>query len=214
MKKILALVLTLVLLTASVGVLAEEMPLSGGWSVNTTTSALKLDKLAKQALKKATKDYVGMSLTPLALLGEQVVAGMNYCYLAYSSTATYPPVNNLCKVYVYQDLAGKAELTKIKTLKLKHAPSGGWVLSPTQKAAKVESQAKKALKKATGTLVGADYKPLLVLARGSKEGTAWCLLCSKQVVVPGSSASLCLVYVKKSGKSYKISGINDLTLAR
>lgn len=221
MKRILVLVLTLVLLlTAGVAAVAEEQltttglldgTLSGGWQVNTTVSTQKLGKAEKKVFSKATDGLVGATYTPLAVLGTQVVAGMNYCFLCHCASATYPATNSICKMYVYQDLSGKAKITKIKELSLKHRPTGGWVLSKTKKEAKVDSAAKKALTKALETLTGADYEPLLVLGRGKN---AWYLLCSKKIVAPGSSAELARVYVKKSGKTYEIAGISDLAIAR
>ena len=187
MKRILSLILSLILLTASICAFAEEEEIlltttgediaiediaaevvSGGWSFNTTVAALKPDSLEKQAFKRAVKKHTGTNLTLLDTLAEQVVAGTNYCFLCHSSATTYPPVNSLCLVYVYQNLQGKAKITEIKSLKLKHKPSGGWVLSSTQKEAKVENAANRALKLALANLVGADYKPLMVLGRGAK----------------------------------------------
>ena len=212
MKKILAVLLTLVILAGSCGAFAEQ--LSGSWTVSTTASELKLDKQAKQALKKATEKYTGAELTALALLGKQVVSGMNYCYLCFSSTTSNPSVKSLCKVYVYQDLSGKAKIKKIQNIKMKHKPSGGWKLSKTSAAAKVESTAKTALKKAVKGLTGAEYKPLMVLGRGAKDKTAWCVLCRRTLSDAGGTVDLSLVYIKKSGKSYQITGIYDLPVAR
>ena len=61
------------------------------------------------------------------------------------------------------------EITKIKTLKLKYKPAGGCKISNSVKKLTVESQAKKALKAAAKELVGAEYKPLLVLGRDNSK---------------------------------------------
>ena len=214
MKKILAVLMALVMLAGSVSAFAEQLGVSGGWTVSTTAKELKLDKAAKQALKKATETYVGADLTALALLGKQVVAGMNYCYLCYSSTTSNPSVKSLCKVYVYQDLKGNAKIKKIQNIKMKHKPSGGWKLSKTAAAAKVESAAKQALKKAVNDMPGAQYKPLMVLGRAAKDNTAWSILFRRQLSDAGSTVNLSLVYVVKSGKSYKVAGIYDLPVER
>ena len=225
MKRFLTLMLTLILLTASVGAFAESGTLlltssdmdidtdviSGGWAQNKTVDALKLDNREKQAFTKAAKKLVGTNLTAIATLGEQVVAGTNFCFLCYSSTTTNPPANSLCKVYVNQNTKGKAKITKIKTMKLKHAPSGGWVLSKTWKEAKVEDAAKKALKQALEDRIGGKYKPVMVLGRSAKEGWSWCLLC-RTTTLPDYAPWLSVLYVKKSGKTYTIAGSNYLQI--
>ena len=211
MKRFLACILVVILMFGTVA--ADAASLSGGWSVNTTASALKLNKQARQALTKATEKYTGMELTLLAVLGKQVVAGTNYCFLCYGKTTAQNPDTKLCMVYVYQDLKKNAEITKIKTLKMKHKPSGGWQLSRTSGKLSVESKAKSALKKAIAGLTGAEYKPLAVLGR-AKSDNAFCLLCRSRLSDKGGTVGLALVYVSKSGKTYKVSGIDSLKIAK
>ena len=134
-KKIVALILTISLLATSVCAVAD-----GGWSVKTTVSAMSIDKQARHALTKAMKEYTGYVLKPLALLGTQVVAGTNYCFLCYGSTVTQSPTHSLCKAYVYEGLDGKARITGIEEIALKGAPSSGWKLSNSKTAVKVEKR--------------------------------------------------------------------------
>ena len=211
MKRILACFLVLILVSVSVFATADQI--SGGWSVSVTAGSLKLDKEARQALKKASETYTGAKLVPLALLGKQIVAGTNYCILCHSTTSTLKPVKSLCLVYVYQDLNNKAEITKIKTLKLKYKPAGGWKISNSVKKLAVESQAKKALKTAAKELVGAEYKPLLVLGRDNSK-KAYCLLCRCKKSDQAGTVSLSLVYLRKVDGKFTIKGISDLKIAR
>ena len=74
----------------------------------------------------------------------------------------------MCKVYVYEDLDGKAEITGIEEIKLKNAPSCGWTLSNERKL-KVENRVISSLRQATAKWVGATLKPLLeVLGRAKR----------------------------------------------
>ena len=211
MKRI--LVCFLVLILVSVSIFAAAEPQAGGWSVSTSAGSLKLDKEARQVLKKASETFTGSTFKPLALLGKQVVAGTNYCILCHSTTSTLKPVKSLCLVYVYQDLNNNAKITKVKTLKLKYKPSGGWKISNSAKKLAVESQAKKALKTAAKELDGAEYKPLLVLGRSNSK-KAYCLLCRCKMSDQAGTVSLSLVYLSKVNGKYKISGISDLKVAR
>ena len=131
-KRIVAMILAIALLATGVWALAD-----GEWTVRTSVKGISNDKQAKHALKNALKEYVGYDIKPLGLLGTQVVAGTNYCILCYGSTVTAKPAHALCKVYVYEALDGKAEITKIEEIKLKNAPSGGWKLSNSKGKLKV-----------------------------------------------------------------------------
>ena len=212
MKKMFAWILTLVLLLSGVCTVASAA-VTGGWEIRTTASAMLKDAQARKALEKGMEEYTGYEVKPLALLGTQVVAGTNYCILGYGSTVTLTPKNNLCLAYVYEDLAGKCEITKIKTIHLKEKPAGGWKLAQKKSALKVDSKVTKALKKATAGLAGASYKALLVVAR-DKTDTAFCVLCRKKLSDAEGTTGLCLAYLAKKDGQYRLSRVEDIKVAR
>ncbi len=207
-KRIIALILALSLLTTGVCAVAD-----GGWSVKTSASAMAIDKQAKRALTKAIKDYAGYTLKPLALLGTQVVAGTNYCFLCYGQTVAQKPVRSLCKAYVYKDLKGKAKITGITEISMKGAPSSGWKISSSRKALKVEKRVKSALRQATAGLAGASYKPLLVLGRAKGKQEGYCLLCRYKRSDRRGSAGLGIVTLRKIKGKYAIRRIEELIVA-
>ena len=207
-KRIVAMILAIALLATGVWALAD-----GEWTVRTSVKGISNDKQAKHALKNALKEYVGYDIKPLGLLGTQVVAGTNYCILCYGSTVTAKPAHALCKVYVYEALDGKAEITKIEEIKLKNAPSGGWKLSNSKGKLKVGKNVASTLKQATTKLVGATYKPLLLLGRARNNKDGYCLLCSGKKSDKGGSTGLCIVVLRKTKGKYAVRRIDDLTVA-
>lgn len=207
-RKILALALILSMLTAGICAVAD-----GDWSVKTSIGSMTNDKPARQALKKALKNYTGYELKPLALLGTQVVAGTNYCILCYGSTVTQKPTHSLCKVYVYEDLSGNAKITRVDEIKLEEASSTGWKISNSRKALTVDKKAKSALKKATAGLVGATYKPLLMLGKARKKHNGYCLLCQGKLSDLSGTTGLSIVVLKKTKGKYAIQRIEDLNVA-
>ena len=86
----------------------NELP--GGWF---QSSSAKVSKGLRTALDDALMGLVGVGYTPVAVLSQQVVAGMNYCLLC-ESRIVYPgaPVN-YSLVYLYVGLDGKSEITDI-----------------------------------------------------------------------------------------------------
>ena len=208
-RRIVALILAISLLATGVCAVAD-----GDWSVKTSVREIANDRQARKALKDALKEYVGYYIKPLGLLGTQVAAGTNYCMLCYGSTVTRKPNRALCKVYVYEGLDGKAEITGIEEIKLKNAPSCGWTLSNSKGKLKVEKRVISALRQATAKLVGAAYNPLLVLGRAKNSKDGYGLLCSRKMSDKGGSTGLCIVILRKTKGKYAIRRIDDLTVAR
>ena len=116
MKRIVALILALILLLSltACGQKKEEAKV-GGW---TLTEDAALTEEAKDAFDKAMEGLVGVNYTPLALLGTQLVSGMNYSILC-EATVVYPNAQPYyALVTVYRDLQGKAEVRNIVALDL------------------------------------------------------------------------------------------------
>ena len=103
--------------TESAGKVTEKN-LAGGWQVNDDIEPTPLPDDAQKAFDKAVEGFDGNKLTPMALLGTQVVSGKNYAILCGSELVTEEPVTNLQVVTIYADLEGKSEITNICTLDL------------------------------------------------------------------------------------------------
>lgn len=114
MKKLLALLLALTLCAmALLPALAEGGMLTGGWTA-TEDAAVTEDALS--AFTKAMDGFVGSTVEPVALLGTQVVAGLNYCFLCRVTPVVPNAVSHYALVYVYAALDGSAQLLQIDDL--------------------------------------------------------------------------------------------------
>ena len=114
MKKLLALIVTLVLLGSCCGAMAEGV-MAGGWSVAETTE-LDADTLA--LFEKAFENWTGSLVEPLALLGLQVVNGTNYCFLAKVTPVVPDAMSHLCLVYIWEGMDGTVEMTSMQDIEL------------------------------------------------------------------------------------------------
>ena len=122
MKKLVVLILAAAMLLALAACAAknekdevnvEDLPLVGAWETPEDTA---LTEEAKAAFDKAMEGLVGVDYEPLALVGTQVVSGMNYCILC-KATPVYPDAESYeALVTVYADLNGNAEVTDIQEL--------------------------------------------------------------------------------------------------
>ena len=87
MKKMISVLLIAGLLLAlSLSASAEAGQRVGGWQ---TPDTPELTPEAQAAFDKAMEGLVGVRYVPVALLGTQLVSGMNYCILC-EATVVYP----------------------------------------------------------------------------------------------------------------------------
>ena len=110
MKKLLALILTLVLCLCCITSLGEG-ELAGGWTLCDVKADIPEEALL--AFDTAMQGLVGVGYEPVALLSTQLVAGMNYCFLCKATPVVPNAVSSWAYVYVYADLNGGAEITCI-----------------------------------------------------------------------------------------------------
>lgn len=92
----------------------EQMP--GGWEYH--TDELKPCDLSRHVSKVfdiATSKIVGVTYEPLLYVASQVVGGTNYCIVCKSSTTlSHPPLKSCKTLYIFEDLSGDAEVTKVE----------------------------------------------------------------------------------------------------
>ena len=126
MKRALAILLILLMLCplAACGRKGAAPVALGGW---TLTESGEIGEAAQAAFDKAMDGLVGVGYTPLALLGTQLVSGTNYCFLC-EALGVYPGAQPYyALVYVYADLQGGAELSRIAALDIGRIAESGRV---------------------------------------------------------------------------------------
>ncbi|MBQ7204150.1 MAG: hypothetical protein IJS03_09110 [Eubacterium sp.] len=214
MKKILSILICISLILASVAALAAcskqtnekeqttkqttegtseaNNNTAGGWSK--AESPVITDDI-KKVFKKATAELTGVEYEPVAYVASQVVAGTNHCVLC-KATATVPNApTTYAFVYIYEDLKGNAEVSKIVSSEIAAVSStgdGGWVETQTPE---MTDKANKALEKACETLTGAEYTPIALLATQLVAGTNYRILCESTPSVPNAESGYVIVTV-------------------
>lgn len=91
--------------------------LMGGWQDNGELPNF-LNESQQEIFDKALSGLLGVGYTPIALLASQVVAGMNYAFLASGTTVTAEPITHLYIINVYVDINNEVTLTNIHGLDL------------------------------------------------------------------------------------------------
>ena len=116
MKKFFALLALAALLLSAFAfpVLAEE-PILGGWSAY-TDNPTEIPTEALDALNAALDGLVGCVYKPIALLGTQIVAGTNYCFLCETTVVVPDAQPGYALVYVFDGLEGEHELLRVQEI--------------------------------------------------------------------------------------------------
>ncbi|MDO5592913.1 MAG: hypothetical protein Q4G57_08470 [Bacillota bacterium] len=95
---------------------AETLTMVGAWSPIHGDQDSEISQDALKAFEKATKDLEGYTYEVIAVLGSQVVSGMNYVYLCKGEVVSPEASPEYLLVTVYEDLEGKAEITETEEL--------------------------------------------------------------------------------------------------
>lgn len=96
----------------------DTSKLVGAWEVAIPSNAIVLPEDVNQAFAEAAENYADVTLSPMALLGTQVVAGTNYKILCQGTANTEDSQAALYVVDLYVDLKGNAELTSVQVFDL------------------------------------------------------------------------------------------------
>lgn len=114
MKKLLAVLLAAVMMIcfAACGTEPEEETLEGyAYEFSTGT---RLPEDVQSAFSKATEGLDGVNYEPIAYLGSQVVAGLNYAVICKGTTVTEKPETKIYIMIIYSGLEGEAEIVNIE----------------------------------------------------------------------------------------------------
>ena len=112
---------------------------TGAWSISDQKIEDFLPDEVEKAFNKATEALAWCSLEPLAYVGSQVVAGMNYMILCRATTSAKDQGTSYKMAVIYADLEGNAELLSLKDFDLSEFTDGdGTSITDADKAADMD----------------------------------------------------------------------------
>lgn len=158
-----------------------DISLIGGWR---TADSINVTSELKTVFESAAGEQA--DLTPVAYLGSQMVSGVNHVFLcktgedadAYWTLA-----------YIYEDLDGNTELTKVDALDIADSSDsnqvkigssasgglmGGWSMAETND---IDSDLEKVINMAVEGEDGVSFEPVMVLNTQVVAGTNYAVLC-------------------------------------
>lgn len=165
----------------------------GGWS---ECESPVIEKDVWETVYKNMINPVGVYYNPIAKIGEQVVAGVNYCILCeYSYVVENPePGYLLLNVFVGND--GTVELGEPNIIDMGTSDEptvrGGW---QTAESPVVDNALQAILEKACEKEVGISYVPHSLLATREDDGQDFRLLCRAVPTIVGAKAKYAIVEI-------------------
>ena len=202
--------------------------LSGGWQCYAEGEA-SLPKEVAEAFEKATEGFTGSELTPVAYVGQQVVAGMNYMILCRCKTTAADPAVSFQMITVYADLEGNSEILSMKDFAYEEMTggetpgeyeepkaevlSGGWNIPDDYTVGMLPEEVQAAFDKATESLTGAGFTPMAYLGSQIVAGTNYALLCCGEGSARelGTSLQVIVIYADLEGNA-QITGITTVNM--
>ncbi|MBR4905708.1 MAG: hypothetical protein IKZ44_02535 [Clostridia bacterium] len=216
MKKLIAILLCMLMLVSAAACAKKPEPspapvdetelpetgtIAGGWAI--AENCEMTDEL-RAIFEKALDGMVGVNYVPVACLGTQVVAGINYCFLAQAKVV-YPDAQpKYVLVYIYEDLSGNAQIMNFADMPVvpgddgtaaavDETLAGGWFYAESYEITdKIRDTFGKALN-SYGYL--AVYEPIANLAEQVVAGTNRCLLVRFTERLPEARPQYKLIYV-------------------
>ena len=185
-----------------------DVPQNTGWILTEQTGSAGLPKDAQDAFDKAPKKKLMGTLEPVALLGQQVVSGMNYAILCkYTQNEDV----GLRVLTIYQNTEGTAKITRNipfhvvdfadeqMSAPMEEILAGGWTTPETYEAGHLSDQAKAAFDKAAEKGRGESLRPVAELASRLEDGkTLYALLCSEKATGDPSLTVLNVVIIQEN----------------
>ena len=168
----------------------EEEVVTGGWTIDLEAQSLTIPSEALEAFHAAIGNQEGLQIEPIALLGTQVVSGLNYMFFCTETPSNSTKDSSYKVVIVYKDLTGSSTITQIrdfdfnsylgnKAAKDTSDLVGGWTVNNDMTGSKIKEEVMDAFSKAVET-EEASYTPIAVLAHQVVAGTNYAVLCLQE----------------------------------
>ena len=171
----------------------------GGWAINQDSTLPKDNPEAMQVFKKATRDLEGYRYQVVAVLGLQVVAGMNYSYLCTAKMSVPQAKTEYHIVTVYENLNGEASVTSAQNLLpvSQEGMTGGWQYNQGKPELKAHPKVQETLKQATQDLLDTAYTPIAYIGTQVTNGTNYAVVCRIKPEYPKAIGEFYLVTVHR-----------------
>lgn len=187
--------------------------MTGGWAVAKSNAVTEQQM---KYFKEAIVPINGYFYEPVALVGTQVVSGVNYCFLCKSTLDQKNGTGTLKYTYIYVNTQGEASFMGDRDVLIPGA-AGSQSLGGYSYAANPEITAdiQKIVDKAAAKRLGAEYTPIAYLGSQVVSGKNHAILCKTTPVTadPNAASSLVIVTIYEDLQgNCEITGTTNVSL--
>ena len=193
----------------------ENSQLAGGFTVYSDETSSSLNEDLLSMFSQATSSITGIVYTPIALIGTQVVAGLNYSFFCKGAPVVPQPTTAYYIVTVYRDLQGHATVTNIADYRIdpwkneEMFPSkgpeqlcGGWTVYGDNGVLNMPLDFQRAFDMAMEKWEGkSTFHPNLCLGTQVVAGTNYAMLATERLSEDSVLVGLLTVYQSFDGNS-------------
>lgn len=174
------------------------------WNIDMPKEEYSLEPDLVAIWNRAMKDHPEKKLKPIALLGKQVVAGMNYMFLCMDE-------DSYKVVVIYNNLEDQSSLTSVKDFDVTEYVNenkesktdeitGGWTTEIPDTLNALDESIQDIWDRATEKMVGVAYTPIVRLAHLDKSGTNYAILCYGKLSTANEFTGIYLVTLYEDSK--------------
>ncbi len=188
------------------------------WEVS--ASVCTLDEFAAKTFEDAFKGVDGVGYKPVALLGSQVVAGLNYAFLCSTKVMSPTASPKLKVLKIFKPLGDAApEIVSINVFDIENlieasgedieeGYAGGWSVYQGEINHGVDEEKSAIFEEAMTGLLGVNYELMALLANRNDNGENYLYLARGTVTYPNATPNLYVIEVNKKDGESKASPAN------
>lgn len=198
---------------------------TGAWAINDQKLGTELPDEVNAAFQKALEGFTGSTLEPVAYVGSQVVAGMNYMILCRASTTAQEPVTSYKMAVIYADLDGNARITSLTDFNFveftegsgsaQEILSGGWFVPEDAEGSDIPDSVEDVFEQAedTANWEWDDIDILAYLGNQIVSGTNYAFLCEGELDDDSTGHILVVTVYEDLEGTAEISNVYELDLS-
>ena len=160
----------------------------GGWQLVGQPIGSGMPQKLATGWQVAMEGLVGAEYSPIFLVAQQLVNGINYLVIAEQTLITKDPVKHIVGIIINVPFNMTGEGSKIVRIITKDEPE-------------VPEDILALFNSATSKLLGSEHSPILFLGSQIVSGTIFYIVCESKTVRPGAApvANLCKLWLKPDG---------------
>ncbi len=181
------------------------------WNITVSKNTSTFPEEIEKVFSAAKEEYQDGELIPIALLGEQIVAGTNYMFLCnnnseYKTVIVYKNVQKESNITSVNKFNPKKYINKDNSKDNKEVV-GGWETKVLENENNIPDNIRESFQKAQEKITGVVYSPIVILAESNNK---YAILCYGKVQDKDSTTGVYVITLDTKNNEFKTISQVDL----